>query len=119
MCKLDHDSQLYISLGRNTDRYITIIENIWCFPKLVSLHNDIISTMDPTDLSTLCLQRATLFPLELKVSLRYLKVSSTFISSPYTVREFTSDFPPLILRSLHLSMDNFSHFLSIISVIIL
>ena len=75
--------------------------------------------MDPTDLSTLCLQRATLFPLELKVSPRYLKVSSTHIGSPYTVREFTSDFPPLILRSLHLSVDSFSRFLSIISVIIL
>ena len=75
--------------------------------------------MDPTDLSTLCLKRATLFPLELKVSPRYLKVSSTFTDSPYTVREYASDFPPLILRSLHLSMDSFSRFLPIISVIIL
>ena len=52
-CVKFHDSQLYISLGRNTDWYITITENIWCLPKLVSLHNDIISIMDPTDFSAL------------------------------------------------------------------
>ena len=89
---------------------LTIIENIWCLPKVISLHNDIISIVDSTDLSTLCLQRATLSPLELKVSPRYLKLSSAFIGSAYTVRKFTSDFSPLILRSLHLTMDSFSLF---------
>ena len=97
---------------------LTIIENIWCLPKMISLHN-IISIMDSTDLSTLCLQRATLSPLELKVSPRYLKLSSAFIGSAYTVRKFTSDFSPSILSSLHLTMDSFSRFLSVICVIIL
>ena len=95
------------------------MEYSWCLPKLVSLHRDIISIVDPTDLSTLCLQRATLSPLELKVSPRYLNNSSAFTGSPYTMSDPLPEPLPLILSSLHLSMESFRRFLYIMSVIIL
>ena len=76
------------------------MEYIWCLPKLGYLHNDIISIVDPTDLSTLCLQRATLSPLELKVSPRYLNNSLAFIGSAYTMSEPPPEPLPLILSSL-------------------